>query len=315
MEAGGASESYTRAGIRRILGINENRLRAWERVGLTEAKERYSFSDLISLKTLQGLREKQIPTKRIHEALQQLRRRLATVGHPLDELKVVTDGRRIAVELPGGKIEALTGQMLFQFDTESLRPVSTIETQLNAAAHGDRPEEGEALFQHALELETKGAPTPQVIDLYRQVLECNPQAAGALVNLGTLQFQLGQSEMAEEHYRQALLLYPEYALAHYNLGNVCDAAGRLEEAAEHYATALRHCPHYADAHYNLALTEERRLHWSAAAKHWQAYLQLDSTSPWARIARLKFRQLTEPAKVGELPVGGAFRKSVTNTQE
>ncbi len=315
MESGKASERYSRSGIRRILGINENRLRAWERAGLTEVKQSYSFADLISLKTLQGLSAERISAKRIQQALKHLRHRLASVREPLSELKIVLYGRRIAFELPGEKIEALTGQLLLEFDVEQLRQSSVVEIQSSPTRSGEPALDGEELFQRALELENSGAPVPELVGLYRKVLERDPAAAGALVNLGTLQFRQGETAQAEQHYRDALRLYPNYALAHYNLANVCDASGRLEEAVQHYADALRYCPDYADAHYNLALVEERLQRSAEAARHWSAYLQFDSSSPWAKIARLKLRQLREPGKDGPQPVGTAFRKPFDGAQE
>lgn len=315
MESGKASECYSRSGIRRILGINENRLRAWERAGLTEVKQSYSFADLISLKTLQGLSTERISAKRIQQALKQLRHRLASVREPLSELKIVLYGRRIAFELPGEKIEALTGQLLLKFDVEQLRQSSVVEIQSSPTRSGEPALDGEELFQRALELENSGAPVPELVGLYRKVLERDPAAAGALVNLGTLQFRQGETAQAEQHYRDALRLYPNYALAHYNLANVCDASGRLEEAVQHYSDALRYCPDYADAHYNLALVEERLQRSAEAARHWSAYLQFDASSPWAKIARLKLRQLREPGKGGPQPVGTAFRKPFDGAQE
>lgn len=315
VESGKASERYSRSGIRRILGINENRLRSWERAGLTEAKDSYSFSDLISLRTLQGLRKEQISTKRIQEALKQLRHRLATDAHPLSELKIVSYGRRIALELPGEKIEAMTGQLLLKFDVERLRQASVVEMQ-SAENYSLAPApDGEALFQRALELENNGAPAPEVVELYRKVIECDPAAAGAMVNLGTLQFRQGETDQAEQHYRNALRIHPDYALAHYNLANICDASGRLEEAAQHYSDALRCRPDYADAHYNLALVEERLERSAEAAKHWDAYLQFDSSSPWAKIARAKLQQLRRPLNTGSRPVGTSFRKPLSGSQD
>lgn len=310
-----ASECYSRSGLRRILGINENRLRSWERAGLTEAKESYTFSDLISLRTLQGLRAEHISTKRIQQALEQLRHRLAAGPHPLSEFKIVSYGRRIALELPGEKIEALTGQLLLKFDVERLRQASVVEMQ-SASGQSQQPApDSEALFQRALELENNGAPVPEVVELYRKVLECDPGAAGALVNLGTLRFRQGETDQAEQDYRDALRLSPSYALAHYNLANICDTAGRLEEAVQHYSAALRYRPDYADAHYNLALVEERLGSWAEAAKHWNAYLQFDSSSPWAKIARVKLQRLREPVHRESRSVGITFRNPFNGAQE
>lgn len=315
MESAKASESYSRSEIRRILGINENRLRSWERLGLTEVRERYSFADLISLKTLQSLRENRIPATRIREALRSLRRRLSNVSRPLDELKIVSDGRRIAVEMPGVKMEALTGQMIFDFDAEALRSVATLESQQSSPAQSARADGGESLFQYALELERSGAPANEIIDVYRKVLKRNPDVAGAWINLGTLHYRQGRLQLAEQSYQQALEAFPEYALAHFNLGNVCEDTDRLEEAAEHYRQALRCRTDYADAHYNLALVEEQRKHFLEATKHWQAYLNLDSSSPWSNIARRKRECLLRLTAAGNPPVDASFRKPLQEAKE
>jgi len=61
--------------------------------------------------------------------------------------------------------------------------------------------------------------------------------------------------------------------------------------------------------------EERLERLAEAARHWSAYLQFDSSSPWAKIARLKLRKLRKPDKGGPQPVGTTFRKPFDGAQE
>ena len=314
MESGKASETYARSEIRRILGINENRLRSWERAGLTEARQEYDFSDLISLRTLQNLREQQIPAKRIQEALEHLSRRLSNVSRPLDELKIVSNGGRITVELPGERMEAITGQLVFHFESENLRPVATLELRQGKGESAGAGKGEEYWFHHALDLEQKGAPPGEVVQAYREVLASNPLAAGAWVNIGTLYHREGMLDHAESNYREAVEAYPEYALAHFNLGNVCEETGRLDEAIEHYETALSHQADFADAHYNLASVYERRGHFLSAAKHWRQFLCLDATSPWANVARRKLERLPD-ADASEKDRAHTFRKPLQDARE
>ena len=298
VESGRAAEAFARHEIRRILGISENSLRAWERAGLTQAKDTYTFADLISLKTLESLRAKQISAGQIREAVHQIRLRLVNVTRPLDELKIVTDGRRIAVEMPGERMEALTGQMLFNFDAQTMKSVATLELDpVDRAVPSDR-EGTESWFQYALEMESSGAEPKEIIAVYRRALECDPNAAGAWVNMGTLHYQQRQLPVAERCYRKALQAYPDYALAHFNLANVYEETGRIDAAARHYQAVLKLQPDYADAHYNLALVQERREEWREAARHWKAYLEFDSSSPWSDIARRKRASLLEVAAGG-----------------
>jgi DNA-binding transcriptional MerR regulator len=67
-------EEYSRADVRRHLGVSERQLRSWERQELVAPAETYSFSDLIAIKTLVKLRENRIRAPEIGRALVSLRR-------------------------------------------------------------------------------------------------------------------------------------------------------------------------------------------------------------------------------------------------
>ena len=283
-------EEFSRSDVRRKLGLSERQLRAWERLGVMTAAEFYSFSDLIALKTLVKLRENRIPNKQIGRALESLRRRLPRVRQPLSELRIVSDGRTIAVKLPGEKMEAISGQMLFEFETSDLASLKTLpDRQPDRTAL--RLRDAEAWFQKGLELEEAGAPPEQAIEAYRNAVGLNPSAAGGWVNLGTIYYRQRHFQEAESCYCKALATDPTYALAEFNLGNLYDEQGRIGDAFEHYRRALAINPHYADAHFNLALLSERTGEALQAVSHWKAYLKLDSTGHWADIARRQLDQL------------------------
>src|SRR5439155_359038 len=53
-------------------------------------------------------------------------------------------------------------------------------------------------------------------------------------------------------------------------------------------------PDYAAAHFNLAAALARNGRDGEAIKHWQRYLELDSGSPWARIARAHLEVVEPP---------------------
>jgi tetratricopeptide (TPR) repeat protein len=82
-------------------------------------------------------------------------------------------------------------------------------------------------------------------------------------------------------------------LAFFDLGNVLDELERPEESIRAYQLALRLSPRYADAHYNLALAFERRGENRSALRHWQAYIRLDHSGPWADHARSQIRKLLD----------------------
>ena len=87
--------------------------------------------------------------------------------------------------------------------------------------------------------------------LYRQVLQVEPQHADAWHFLGLLMFQSGQGEIAVEYIGKAIALGANHARVHLNLGRIHEARGRLEEARASFEQALRLQPDSAEACLNL----------------------------------------------------------------
>jgi len=282
-----------------MLGVSEQQLRSWERHGLIPGIATFSFSDLIALKTLQKLRENRIPPRKIGRALTALKKKLSHVEQPLSELKIFSDGRTIAVQIAGQKMEALTGQLLFNFDTAELGSLRSFAPKPSYDRGAER--QAESYFQKGLALEETGAPIEQAIESYKRAVELNPSAAGALVNLGTIYYRQRNYTEAERHYQLAVEVDTNYPLAHYNLGNLFDEQGDLVRAELHYTTALRLNPNYADAHFNLALLSERQGDFLKAVRHWKSYLRLDSTGTWANIARRQLEKLRDLALIRPRP--------------
>jgi len=287
-------EEYSRAEVRRQFGISARQLLSWERQGLIAAAKTYSFSDLIALQTLIKLSENHIRPRQIGRALASLREKLDWVEHPLSELRIVSDGKKIAVHLAGQKMEAISGQILFDFDAAALGGVKSFPDRKRAV---NRIREAESWFQQGLDLEETGAPIEQAIEAYRKVLELNPGAAGALVNLGTIYYRQHQFPQAEKYYMEAIVADPSYPLAQFNLGNLYDEQGRIKEAFDYYRRALELNPNYADAHFNLALLCERTGDPLKAVHHWKAYLKLDNSGQWADIARRQLERLRQATVV------------------
>jgi tetratricopeptide (TPR) repeat protein len=285
-----SNEEYSRAAVRRKFHLSERQLRSWEKEELLSPLDTYSFSDLITIQTLIKLRENRIQPRQIGRAMASLRKKLDWVKQPLSELRIVSDGKKIAVHVGGQKMEAITGQILFDFDTASLGGVKSFPERKRSV---NRMRESETWFQKGLELEETGAPVAQAIEAYRKVLELNPEAAGALVNLGTIYYRQRKFAEAERYYRDAIAADPAYPLAQFNLGNLYDEQGRIVEALDHYRKALHLNPQYADAHFNLALLCERAGESLKAVHHWKCYLKLDNSGQWAEIARRQLERLRQ----------------------
>ena len=287
-------QSYSRAEVRRQFGLSERNLRSWERQALLPEAESYSFSDLITIRTIVELRAKGFRSPQIAQAVESLRAKLDGVKQPLSELRVLSNGKKIAVRVAGQKMEAISGQIVFDFDASELGGIKTFPERKRTT---NRLRESEAWFQKGLDLEETGAPFDEVSAAYEKVIELNPHAAGALVNLGTLYYRERRFREAEKYYRDAIVADAKYPLAQFNLGNLFDEQGKLSEAFEHYKQALALNPHYADAHFNLALLCERTGDSLKAVHHWKCYLKLDRAGPWAEIAQRQLDRLRSAALV------------------
>ncbi len=281
---------YSRADVLRQFGVAERQLRSWEREGLIPAADTYSFSDLIAVQTLVKLSESHIPPRQIGRAMASLRQKLEGIKQPLAELRIVSNGRKIAVQVAGQRMEALTGQILFDFEASEVGGVTSFPERKPSSV---LLREAESWFQRGLALEETGAPPEQAIEAYEKALELNPQAAGVLVNLGTIYYRLRRFPESEKRYQEAIAADPGYPLAEFNLGNLCDEQGRVEEALDHYRRALALNPSYADAHFNVALLCERNGESLKAVHHWKSYLKLDTSGPWADIARRQLERLRQ----------------------
>lgn len=294
--------TYSREEVCRLLGVKEQVLAGWESHGFVQPLDPYQFQDLVALKTLRQLRSRRLRPERIRLILDSLREKLAHVRDPLSELKIFTDGRRLAVQVDGRRMEPLSGQLLLDFDQAEIRrllqfPGKRAEQTL-AETLAARQREAEKWFERAVELEQTGGPSDHIITAYQKAIEFNPDAPGPHANLGTVYFHLKKWGDAEAEYRKAIELQPGYALAHFNLGNLHDELNQWAAALESYKKALELQPDYADAHYNIALLYQGRGDVLQAVRHWRSYLKIDPTGYWAGIARRELTRLRQEAVVG-----------------
>ncbi len=264
-------EEYSRDAVRRVLGVSERRLKSWEKEGLIPPAETFTFKDLIALRALYQLVESKIPPRQIKQAIDSLKTKLTGIEKPLSELRIFSNGKTIEVQVSGQKMEAISGQLLFDFEARELGAVQAFARKPDPPQSPQQADEAERWFQRGLALEETGAPPDQALEAYLKAIELNPHAAGALVNLGTISFRSRRLRDATAYYQRAIEADPGYR--------------------EQYELALQLNPTYADAHFNLALVAERSSDHLRAVKHWKAYLKLDSAGPWADQARKQLEHL------------------------
>ncbi|MBI4459627.1 MAG: tetratricopeptide repeat protein [Acidobacteria bacterium] len=309
------SEWFSRRQVLRIVGIRERQLAAWERQGWVqplptvpveevrnapapvEASHQpfdpsegrfYSFTDIVTLKTLLKLRKNRIPVGHIRLALSSLRAKLAEVDNPLAQLPIQVQGRRLGVYFQGSYMEPTTGQLQLDFSFEGRKgtvyrlPKMRQAARLSEAAARLSAEE---FFRLGLHYEEHPEMWAEAVRAYQKAVALNPKAVGALINLGTLYYNQGQLEQAELFFRSDLSVDPAYGLIHFNLGNVFDGRNELDKARHGYEEAIRLDPDFADAHYNLALVYEKLGLHGQARQQWRLYVKLDPHSLWAARAR------------------------------
>ena len=117
--------AYRREDVRRIADVTERQLRSWEKQGLVTPhvvtpQETFGFSDLLALKTLKKLRELNIAPKQIQLAITSLKARLEDIDHPLAQLRITAEGRKITVHVAGHMMEPISGQLLLDFDSKEI---------------------------------------------------------------------------------------------------------------------------------------------------------------------------------------------------
>lgn len=217
-----------------------------------------------------------------------MEQQFGTPGSSLQELHFVQQGRDVLVFPPGASrpFDPLRRQWALPFETRT-------EVAKVRVLTGPAPEE---LFEHALDCEADPDLLPQTVEIYRQVLELEPDWIEAHINLGVALYQLGRVEEARKEFAAAVELDPLSGISRYNLGCVLEEQGRIDEAIEHLCRAARAMPAHADVHFNLALAYEKRGDRELARREWLAYLRYAPKGLWADQARAHLKELSPRSK-------------------
>ena len=298
---------YSRQDVIRILHLHTRQLLAWERAGLITSSEHYSFEALSQLRKLRDLQANtRISAKSIRASVDAMQR-VAGMRNPLMEASFVRRGSRLSFRHRGALVDPLTQQLAFDFDTSPARQLCVVSTGGDTPAR--QAAEVQDMFLRAVQLEESSGTMSQAMEMYQAILAIRPEHAPALINLGTIHYNLRKYEQAEQHYRKATIADPEYALAFFDLGNVLDEMQRLPEATAAYQKAVALVPQYADAHYNLALAYERQGQRRRALRHWLAYVRLDPVGPWAKHAKEQARKILNTEKLSIVSRRGRLVKA------
>jgi tetratricopeptide (TPR) repeat protein len=269
---------YSSRDVASLLGMSVPQVRAQARAGFLRPERgprrayRFSFQDLVLLRTAKALSEARIPSVRIHRALRRLTRQLPR-GRSLTEIRIVAESGRVVVRDGASTWNPESGQL--QMDFKVSRLANKVTPLARRAARESR-EVGNHTADHwydlGIDLEA-GAPA-EARDAYERALAIDPRHADAHVNLGRLLYEQNEVDLAVSHYRKALTLKRNHSTAAFNLGVALEDLGRSNEAIDAYRRAVEIDPYFADAHFNLAKLFEKAGKKSAAIRHLKTYREL-----------------------------------------
>jgi tetratricopeptide (TPR) repeat protein len=243
--------------VERVLSLSRSTLRSLISVGFVRPARgprreyRFSFQDLIVLRTARSLLEARIPRQRIRRALETLRKRLPETL-PLSGLSICAVGERVVVRDGKHHWQADSGQYLLGLDVSmengELRVIERPAEQPGLPA--PPPPDAATWFEHGVELEESD---PQAaLKAYERALASDPVQPAAWVNRGRLLHERGTLREAEKVYRQGISRCGREPLLLFNLGVVLEDLGETAAALESYQGAITEDPDLAEGHYNLA---------------------------------------------------------------
>lgn len=197
---------------------------------------RFSFQDLIVLRTAQALADAKIPARRIARSMKELRRHLPS-SMPLSGLKIAAEADRVVVREGTGRWQADSGQYVLEF--------------------GGSPADGTlTMLQHP-------SPAPEPF-----------KDAGDFIARGRALHEARQLDEAERIYRRGIETCGDDAVLLFNLGVLLEDLGRKPDAVMAYQRALSTDAQFADGHYNLALLYEELGKGKDAIRHMAQYRRL-----------------------------------------
>ncbi len=283
------SDAYTRSEIQRLLGLSDSRLRTLDKAGVVspsvkrKGRRAYDFSDLIALRAAKSLLDQKVRLRDVTHAISLLRAELPKIQSPLQELRIVSDGRRLVVQSELGDYEPISGQMMLDLEVKDLR--DDIVRVLRPAAGRDRSRNAYDLYLKASQLDEEPSTMDEAIELYKQAIKLDPWLAIAHTNLGNIAFRRQLIEEAEGYYMKALDVDTQQPEAQYNLGYLMLERGQPELSVRYFLGALESDPQFADAYFNLAMAYEQAGDSEKARPLWQSYIALEPQGTWTEIAR------------------------------
>ena len=269
--------SYSVRDVERVLQLSPAVTRSLIRAGFVNPERgprrefRFSFQDLIVLRTARALMQAKISAKRIRRSLESLRRELPE-ALPLSGLAISALGDRVVVRDGDARWQVDSGQYVLGLD------VTLQDGVLHVVEHREEPARPEAAsqdwFSQALALENSDPDA--ALNAYRQAVAAEPDNAPAWSNWGRLLHESGRTQEAADVYQRARQSAGRDSLLLFNHGVLLEDLGDAAAALQAYQSALEEDPEFADCHYNLARLYESMGKPQHAIRHLGQYRRLVS---------------------------------------
>jgi hypothetical protein len=227
---------------------------------------RFSFQDLMLLRTAHALHAARIPPRKILQSLAKLRASLPE-ALPITGLRITAVGANVAVRDRDTHWDADSGQLLMDFEVAPRGGSIAFLAPEPPAADPAR-----AAFERATALESTDAGAAE--HAYRDALALAPDYVDAYLNLGAMLCERARCDEAVALYDAAVERCPESALIHFNRAIALEDQQRCDDAVASYERCLVLDASLADAHFNLGRLQERLGDARSALRHFSAYRRL-----------------------------------------
>ncbi len=270
--------AYSTREVADLIGDSQQRVRAAARAGFVSPLKnpqghfRFSFQDLVLLRSTKVLEQQNLGVRRMWRALRAVRAHLPP-SRPLSSVRVVAANNRVLVQDNNTSWDPETGQTLFNFTVREFDPSAATIASARMDVKLVTTDTADYWFERGLKLD-RAELQGEAANAYRRALAIDPGHVSASINLGRILHATRDYGAAEALYREALELHPDHAIAAFNLGVVLEDQGTIDDAIDNYQRAVSSDPTLPDAHYNLARLYEWRGESALAAHHMSRFRAL-----------------------------------------
>ncbi|MBH97919.1 MAG: hypothetical protein CMM56_05640 [Rhodospirillaceae bacterium] len=271
---------YTTLEVSDLLKIDPKQIRSFAKQKFVKPNRnasghfRFSFQDLVILRTANELVLAGLDSRRVTKALRSLKEKLPT-ERPLSSVRVLAQADQVLVRERDTSWEVESGQAIFDFQIDELSKKVAPLIKEKASVARAKANTSDEWFELALEFDQVGN-KKEALAAYKETLSLNATHVNAQINLGRLLHNERLYEQAEKLYRGALKVDPTHAIAAFNLGVALEDQHAISEAIDTYNHTLLLDPDFPDAHYNLARLYENLGNQQAAVQHFSRFKTLSS---------------------------------------